>query len=399
MPISLYLRPNGVWYLRGSHHGISVDRSSRTRDQRAAEKVREKVEREIFDAVILKKPPEKTFAEAAIGYMKSGGERGVLPPILTCKLRHPSGSVRTFGDWFLTDIDQSAIDALAEALHAAHSPATKNRKIYTPVAAVLNWAHEQPTWRYAPFRIRRPEQPRGRIDWRRPAEIEWWLARAGHLMPLITAYAGTGARASELVHLRWSGVSPGAQRVTLWEDETKAEAARFIDLQARVRAAWPMRPPTARDADPVFCNLAGVGFASYDAVNNHLEKISEREALRAATKTELAELNALRSARRSRRSSADAQAAARAAYPKALAATIARHQVPQIHCHVLRHTWATWAYAVTRDLTFLMGQGGWASEKLALRYIHGGSDDIRAEVLDHGWEMRPSKLEARKESA
>lgn len=396
MPIHLHKRPSGIWHLRGSHHGVTVDRSSRTRDRGAATKVREAVEREIFDTVVLGKPPERSFAEAAIGYMKSGGERATLAPILTCEIPLTDNprdmSRRRFADWPLKEIDQAAINRVAETLYPIAKPATRNRKVFTPIAAVLNYAAEQPTWQYAGFRLRRPEEPKGRIDWRRPAEIEWWLDRAGHMRGLLTAYVGTGARASELIGLDWLNVSPGGHRLTLWDDETKAEAARSIDLQQRVRMALPNRPET--DKGRVFLNQAGNGWASYDAVNNALEKITERETLRASTATELADLKPLRATyyRRLTVSPAD-RAAAGKAYRSHLELVRKRAQVPRIHCHIFRHTWATWAYAVTRDLTFLMGQGGWASEKLALRYIHGGSDDIRAEVLDFGWEMRAAPVQ------
>lgn len=395
MPIHLHKRPSGIWHLRGAHHGVAVDRSARTRDKSAAQKVREALEREIFDTVVMGKPPERSFAEAAVGYMKSGGERALLGPILACEIAlsdEPRDmSRRRFADWPLKEIDQAAINRIAEALHASSKPATKNRKVFTPIAAVLNYAAEQPRWNYAGFRLRRPEEPKGRIDWRRPAEIEWWLDRAGHMRGLLTAYVGTGARASEMIGLEWPSVSPGGQRMTLWEDETKAGAARSIDLQARVRMALPNRPEP--ETGRVFLNQSGEGWATYDAVNNALEKISERETLRAATAAELAELKPLRATYLRRSLPAEARAAAGKAYRAQLELVRRRVQVPRIHCHIFRHTWATWAYAVTRDLTFLMGQGGWASEKLALRYIHGGSDDIRAEVLDHGWEMRPAPVQ------
>jgi integrase len=56
---------------------------------------------------------------------------------------------------------------------------------------------------------------------------------------------------------------------------------------------------------------------------------------------------------------------------------------------VLRHTWATWAYAVTSDLPWLMQQGGWAKPDIAMRYMHVGTPELGDDVRRHGWEMRP----------
>jgi len=62
-------------------------------------------------------------------------------------------------------------------------------------------------------------------------------------------------------------------------------------------------------------------------------------------------------------------------------------EIRLISCHVLRHTWATWAYALHRDLQLLMNQGGWASPELAMRYMHAGTDDLADEVRAHDWEL------------
>jgi len=58
---------------------------------------------------------------------------------------------------------------------------------------------------------------------------------------------------------------------------------------------------------------------------------------------------------------------------------------PGLHCHLFRHTWATWNYAVHRDLTRLMSEGGWRSVTMVMRYTHAGSDDLAREVRAHGW--------------
>lgn len=394
MPIEPYKRPSGIYHLRGTHHGISVDRSAKTRDKSAAWKVAERVEREIFDAVVLGKVPDRSFAEAAIEYMNSGGDRAVLAPILAAEIAETGDprdvSRKLFADWLLKKIDQGTVNRVAMTVYpeGTAQDSTRNRKIYTPIAAVLNFAAEQPSWNYSAFRIRRPEEPKGRIDWRRPAEIEWWLERAGDIAPLIAAYVGTGARASELINLEWPNVTPGQQRISLWEDDTKADTARWVDLQTRVREVFPKAPSSGRGR--VFTQPDSVaGWSSYAVINRRLDKISERETLKKADRAEYAELKPLRAAMHRKSLDWDARTVAATAYRERLDKVRLRVEVPTIHLHIFRHTWATWAYAVTRDFTFLMPQGGWASEALVLRYAHGGSDDIKDEVHDYGWEMRP----------
>ena len=43
---------------------------------------------------------------------------------------------------------------------------------------------------------------------------------------------------------------------------------------------------------------------------------------------------------------------------------------PEHTPHVLRHSWASWHYALHRDLLRLASEGGWADTKLVERYAH-----------------------------
>lgn len=333
MPLTLYKRPSGIYHIRGTHHGVRVDQSARTDSKADAHAVKDALARQIFDEVIHGKKRERTFAEAAYGYLRGGGEGKYMNAIARANITL-DGQRFAFATLPLSRVTQDAIDVLALELYAEAKPSTRIRHVYSPVSAVMNWAAD--AWPDAPRRrIRRPKQPPGRTDWRTPEEIERWLEKAGHLAPILTAYVGSGARASELVGLEWPSVLPGETRIVLWGDETKGAYTRHVDLQSRVRATWPQRGDGV-----VFRNKRGEPWHAYDAINLGLRRLAEK------------------------------------------------HDLPALHLHVLRHTWATWAYAVTKDLTHLMGQGGWRSEKMALRYIHTGTDELAREVEKFGWEMR-----------
>lgn len=390
----LYLYENpktGILYVRGAYLGKSFDESTRTRVRDHANGILKKREREVYAEVVLGKKPDRQFAEAAAGYMltKLGEARALLHPILTARI-DVDGAERIFGEMLLGEIVQGVVDRLAFKLYPADDAtnSTRNRKIYTPVSAVLRWASKQ-NWGYQYGGMERPQQPKGRIDWRTPEEIEWWIREAGQAGPIITAYVGTGARASELINLDWLNVSPAGERIVLWDDETKAGKDRSVDLQARVRQVLP-----ERGDGRVWRSSKGEPWHDYDAINLLLRRISEREAMRrgeAAEREQIAALTGL--ARSIKKTVTDAErAAARAGAKRMLDALIAKTRTPSIHLHILRHTWATWGYAATSDLAWLMQQGGWESEKIALRYIHVGTADLKAQVLGYGWEMRAGSL-------
>lgn len=377
---------SGILYIRGSYLGVAVDESARTRDRTICAGVIKKREREIYEQVILGKTRDRSFAEAAIGYMNSEGERKYLAPILAAKIDVDGRSI-AFGEVLLKDVDQAMIDSIAALLYPTAKSSTRNRHVYTPISAVLSWASDQKSWQFSHSRVRRPKQPKGRLDWRTPQEIEWWLARVGDIKPLITAYVGTGARASEMLGLKWPNVTPALHRLTLWEDETKAETARGVDLQMRVRAVMPERP--ANNRGHVWLKADGEPWSAYDAINNRLWNVTAREARAAATESErqeLAENQAI--ARTLKVVGLERRRAAGKRVREIIAAIAQREDIPRIHCHVFRHTWATWAYAVTRDMPWVMAQGGWASTTLAMRYIHVGAADLAEDVVAHGWEIR-----------
>jgi integrase len=70
-----------------------------------------------------------TFAEAAATYMKNGGERSQLAPILL-----------EIGLKPINEIDQELVLDLCEKLYPGTKPATWNRRVFTPISAVINFA-------------------------------------------------------------------------------------------------------------------------------------------------------------------------------------------------------------------------------------------------------------------
>lgn len=234
------------------------------------------------------------------------------------------------GDMRLADISQRTLDDLAAERDV--KPATLVRQIYTPAIAVLNYAAKQGLCDRPA--IDKPKIKTTRTDYLTPAQVEAWIdTLPPYLSSLVIFLAGTGCRITEALTLDWADVSPKAERAVFWR--TKADYARGVDLPRRVRESLP-----ARGNGAVFRNSRGEPWHGYDAINLMFRRHRER------------------------------------------APTLA-----PLHCHLLRHTWATWAYACTRDLTFIAQSGGWRSLTLLGRYTHVGSPDFAREILGLGWEF------------
>jgi integrase len=147
MPIKLIppspKRRTPYYAARGTYLGRYVDRSLRTGDQALAKKLIKQIEQSI-ECGALAPGRALGFAEAASAYMKAGGERNYLGPLIAYFRHEP-----------LAGIDQAAIDHAAAALYPKATPATLNRQVYTPISAVLKRAGEE-------RKIKRPKGWRGR---------------------------------------------------------------------------------------------------------------------------------------------------------------------------------------------------------------------------------------------
>lgn len=339
MPIKPYLRPNGIYYLRGTVQGVRIDESARTRSKSEAEALAAKVSADIFKRAVYGDRAVATFDEAVEVYINAGGSPDHLEPIMD-----------RIGHRRLSDVNQPLVDKLARELKPDASAATRLRQVYTPVLAVMNAASGAGLC--DPIRLKKPKVASGRTEYLTPREAEDWLdALPAHLRRIVTFYLGTGCRATEGLSLIWKDVTLGERRAVFWD--TKAGYARGADLGKRVRGQLPKRADKS-DAY-VFLNSRGEPWHAYDAINLMLKRVRAQRA-------------------------------------KAIEEDSNLPPLAPAHCHLFRHTWATWAYACTRDLTYLMSQGGWKSASMVMRYAHVATDDLAGAVLDAGWEFSGKEL-------
>ena len=121
------------YYVRGEYLGIRLDHSTGTGEASAARRIiatwRKQAERGEFRHGNGQDRGPLTFAGAAAAYMRAGGDGQYLEQVL-----------RAWPDRIVTDIDQIALDTLAAELYPTATAATRNRQVYTPVAAVMHRA-------------------------------------------------------------------------------------------------------------------------------------------------------------------------------------------------------------------------------------------------------------------
>lgn len=337
MPLRLVRRPKSpYWYIRGSIRGILVDESTRLSDFADAESVLAIRSAEIIKRSIHGDSATRTFAEAALSYMEAGGERKHLAPIL-----------KLLGRKSLASVTQATIDETAHKLKPRAGPATQNRHVYTPIAAVLHHAARK-RWCDKPT-IARPKEPRGRVRWITPEEADQLTAAAApHLRPLVIFLLCTGARLSEALYLDWREV-----------DLTRCQVV-FLDTKNNERRGVPLHPravvalanlPWGRTG-PVFRRPAG--------------KI--RKAGRVWLPYE------------------DREGKGGGQIKTAWAGMLKRSGISDFTPHDCRHTWAAWHYQANHDVGQLMELGGWKSAQMVMRYAHVNTSHL-AGSIGQIWEI------------
>jgi integrase len=209
-------------------------------------------------------------------------------------------------------------------LPADAQPSTYVREIVTPLRAILRHAFGR-GWCDPPH-IEAPKAPEGRTNYLLPAQVEQLIAAAApHLQPLLLFLVCTGARMAEAVYLDWRDVDLAGGRAIFWGDRTKSGKRRNAVLVPRIIAALANLP---HRVGSVFRRPDGQPYADRRGAYGGQVKRAWHGAIR--------------------RAGLD----------------------PALTPHDLRHTWASWKYALDRDLLRLKIEGGWSSVLLVERYAH-----------------------------
>jgi integrase len=318
MPLKLVRRhgsPN--FYVRGTVRGTHVDESTGTENKAAAEAYRVKRENELLDRSILGASAPKSFLRAAHDYI---GAVHLSPRDQVYVIR----LAEFFQGKPLAQIDQAAVESAVRRFCPKGGPASVNRTVIGPIAAILHHAGDA-------RKIARRTAPKGRTRWLRPDEAERLIAHGRALKPLLTFLFFTGCRLGEALKLEWSDVDLGRAHVVF--RDTKNGEDRGVPIGSRALEALANLP---HRHGRVFRRPDGQPYADRGDGGGHIKTAFKASCRRAGI----------------------------------------RNFTP----HCCRHTWATWFYIRHRDVRALMELGGWKTLSQVQRYTHVNTDHLRSLV-------------------
>ena len=211
--------------IRGTHLGCRVETSSGTPKRSVALKQLRKIEECIeehgqYPAPVTKpRTGEPTFLSAAIAYMRDGGSRRYVAPL-----------VRRFGETLLPGMTQKVIDDAAAEMLPTGAPDYRNRAVYTPVIAILRHVLKDDCPAY-----RRPKGAKGRTkkDFMWPVDAFAVIDEADKIDPEFGLYLRlllyTGIRKSEGLHALAADTKP--EERAAWLRTSKNEDPRMLKLR------------------------------------------------------------------------------------------------------------------------------------------------------------------------
>jgi len=313
------------WSVRGTYLGQYVDRSTKARKRSIAAKFVRQWEEEIERGEFAPRG-ELDFAVAAINYMKAGGERRYLTPL-----------IKHFGQTPLRQIKQASIEHASDALYPDATAATKNRQVFSPISAILK--HAGPEY---DFKLRRPRGSRGRVitRWLWPEQAFAIFAGAAKIDAefeiLLRFLCYTGCRISEALALTCNEV-------------------RLSEAFAYVRTSKNGDPRAVYLPDHLVAALANHP-RGLERGNQRIFRFHRGGGLRNHLTAACALASGLPKPKREKRSGQPIRQP---------------HDLDWVNFHTFCHTYATWMRRFGGlDTKGLVGTGRWRSEQSASRYAH-----------------------------
>jgi integrase len=329
--------------IRGTYLGVPVERSARTADKKLAAKIKKQIEREIEAGLITPKGG-MTFLEAAVAYMKAGGERTFLGPIIEYNGEYAIRSK------MISAIAQRDLDHIANALYPDNTAASRNRQVYTPIIAVLHHAGVE-------YRFKRPKGWQGKKSKSSLSYDEAFalLAEADtihrELGLLLYTLLYTGRRVGDLLNPNTKLRNLNLKNGTLYLGKTKNGDPITVHLPDHVVAKFNAMPPRPSRKGGMSQRGAGVPF---------LERDPDARIFRFHKGGHLRKLLA------------QAMKNAGLSFP---------HR--ERGFHLLCHTYATWMLPLVGDNYGLARTGRWKDPRSAEGYLHTkvSAEARRADLL------------------
>lgn len=246
----------GTWQISGSYNGQRIRKSTGTRSEEHARKIKLDLEQELLDRHVWGEEKTTVFAEAVVLYLEKGGEARFMNPLL-----------ERFGTMRLADITDMMVSQFCIDRYPNCGREGLNRQVYTPLIAVYRKAAKAGLC--TPKNFTRPiagKKKKRALLYATDEQLAMYLPECGKPLKAASLLLSfSGARASEACRLHDTDVDWDRRTAIL--RETKNGKPRQIVLPAIVYDALV---PLRGTRGPLF------GFSSRYSLNQAIERAIDR---------------------------------------------------------------------------------------------------------------------------
>lgn len=312
---------NNIWWIRFSHNGKRIQRSTGTSNKQAAQELHDRIKADLWRQCKLNEKPDRLWQEAVVRWLKESTYKRSLKD----DKRQLKWVNLYLNNKKLSEINSDMIEEIAKKKEESNvTPATVNR-LLALIRSILRKAELKWKWiEKAPsVEIRHEGEKRER--WLTQEEIKRLLKELPlHLADLVSFSLATGLRQANVLGLRWKDVSLEKRHAMIHASQSKNKISIPVPLNF--------------DAVSIIRKQLG----------KHLEFVFTYKG------KPIKQCNT-------------------AAWRKALK----RARIENFRWHDLRHTWASWHVQNGTSLQELQMLGGWSSFDIVLRYAHLNSDHLK----------------------
>lgn len=311
-----------TWWIRFSHNGERIQRSTGTADKVAAQQLHDKLKSEIWAVDRLKVTPKHSWPDAVMRWLRENDHKR---SIKTDKV-HLRWLDQHLNKYNLQDITGNLIEEIAIAKeNEGVQPSSINRMLEV-LRSILRKAHRDWEWLDKMPRVRMRHEDNHRIRWLSHSEAQRLIDELPeHLADMATFTLATGLRASNVTGLQWKNID--LKKGHMWINPDEAKTGKAIAVPLNQVALAILNKNKHRHTTNVF------------TYNQNPIKQCNTKAWRNA---------------------------------------LTRAGIKNFRWHDLRHTWASWHVQNGTSLQELQLLGGWSSFEMVLRYAHLSSEHLRS---------------------
>lgn len=331
--MSLYRRKDSPhWWIKLSHDGRSIQKSSGTSDRRKAREYHDKLKAELWDVTRLGVKPSRSWEEAVVRWLDEKAHKASIEDDrrnFRWLHAHLAGTE-------LSRIDRSSVDRIALARRKEGvSDGTVNRTLAL-LRSVLRAAVNDWEWIDRAPKVQMLREAGGRVRYLTIGEVRRLLLELPeHLAAMVRFSILTGLRQRNVRELRWAQVDLGRRAV--WIHAHEAKGRKGISVPLAPEAAEILAAQQGKHAEFVFTYR--------DKPIRWVNNTAWKGALK-------------------------------------------RAGIEDFRWHDLRHTFATFHAQAGTPLHVLQELGGWSGPVMVQRYAHLTTEHLASHVDAFGTRVR-----------